>query len=127
MVAIPLNTIDETKISELYGNAPFFALLNTKSGAYTVVENDEIGSGSQIAPFLKGLGATGTMFYHMGDGVYKAFEKEAISVYKADRLSMTIDEINQSFSNQELIKLDSDNCEILLDPGENATCKCGCE
>lgn len=127
MLAIPIDSKNDTKISELYGNAPFFALLDTVKKSVEIVSNVEIGKGPKIAKFLKSEGADGTIFYHMGEGVYASFEKEGMDVYKATSLQMSIDDIIKGIQNSELMKLHSDNASSLLDPGESATCKCGCE
>ncbi|MCH9814104.1 MAG: hypothetical protein K0U47_09205 [Epsilonproteobacteria bacterium] len=126
MLAIPLNSSSSTQISELYGNAPFFALLDLTTGYFKVVENDELGNGNKIASFLKTKGVTDTLFYHMGEGVYKAFSEASMNVYKAYNDIMSLDEIYRKFKSGEVTLVDSKNCDDLLDPGETDTCKCGC-
>ena len=107
-------------------NLPFFALLDTEIGNFTVVKNEVIGKGPQSGDFLKSCGAVGTIFYHMGEGVYKSFEKNAMDVYCADYSLDSIEEIYRKINIGGYEKLNSSNYEKLLDPGEGETCKCGC-
>jgi predicted Fe-Mo cluster-binding NifX family protein len=127
MIAIPISTKDATTISDLYGKVPYFALLDQCSGEFSVVENEVKGQGPKSADFLKSLGVDSTIFYHMGEGVYKSFDKNEMDVYSAEHSYLTIDEIYQSFKKDELTKLDASNYETLLDPGEGQSCQCGCE
>lgn len=126
MLAIPLDTKDSTTLSKLYGKAPFFALLDTEIGSFKVVENEVMGKGPKSADFLKSNGATGTIFYHMGEGVYKSFEENSMDVYCADYAKDSIEDIYQNMKSNGYKKLDSSNCNDLLDPGEGESCKCGC-
>jgi predicted Fe-Mo cluster-binding NifX family protein len=126
MLAIPLDTQDSTTLSKLYGKAPFFALLDTEVGSFKVIENEVMGKGPKSAQFLKEQGATSTIYYHMGEGVYKSFEEECMGVYCADYSLETIEDIYQNLKKDTYKKLDSSNYSELLDPGEGETCKCGC-
>ncbi len=126
MIAIPMNTKDATTLCDLYGKAPYFALLDETSGAFSVVENATQGEGPKCAKFLKSLGVDSTIFYHMGEGVYRAFEEHAMSVYSAKHRYLSIDEIFIGFEREAFVKLDSTNFNELLDPGEGQSCQCGC-
>jgi predicted Fe-Mo cluster-binding NifX family protein len=126
MLAIPLDSKNATTISKLYGKAPFFALLDTKLGHFKVVENEVVGDGPKSAPFLSKYGVTSTIFYHMGEGVYKSFEKERMSVYTVEQRPCSIDEIYVNMQNKKFQKLDSQNFSTLLDSGES-NCTCGCK
>lgn len=126
MIAIPLDNEQSTTLSKLYGKAPFFALLDPQTGSFKVVANEVKGEGPKSADFLKSQGATATIYYHMGEGVYKSFEKNSMDVYCADYNEFSIDEIYTNMMTENLIKVDSTNCDKLLDPGEGETCKCGC-
>lgn len=126
MIAIPLDTKESTKISKLYGNAPFFALLDKETGSFKVVENDELGKGPKSAPFLKSHGVASTVYYHMGEGVYNSFKENDMEVYTSDHNFYSLDEIYNLSLNDKLIKLDDSNYNELLDPGDNGSCKCGC-
>jgi predicted Fe-Mo cluster-binding NifX family protein len=126
MIAIPLDSKESTTLSKLYGKAPYFALLDQFTGDFTVVENEAVGKGPKSADFLKSHGASATIFYHMGEGVYKSFEKNSMDVYCANYNEYSLDEVYQNFLNASVTKLDQNNYEKLLDPGEGETCKCGC-
>ncbi|MEA3499208.1 MAG: NifB/NifX family molybdenum-iron cluster-binding protein [Campylobacterota bacterium] len=126
MLAIPLDKQDSTTISELYGNAPYFALLDGQTGAFRVVENVQKGNGPKSAEFLNDLGISSTIFFHMGEGVYKAFEQKCIDVYTSHKSEFTLEEIYRGFKNSKLTKLTSLNYSELLDSG-STDCSCGCE
>lgn len=127
MLAIPLDTQDSTTLSKLYGRAPFFALLNPQTGHFRVIENDVVGKGPKSANFLKDQNVKSTIFYHMGEGVYKSFEKNDMSVYTADYNQYSLEEIYRKSKDNKLTQLTENNYEKLLDPGEGETCTCGCE
>lgn len=127
MLAIPIDSINATTLSKLYGKAPFFALLDPQVGSFKVVENEVKGQGPKSADFLKTYGATSTIYYHMGEGVYKGFEKNQMEVYCAKYNQYSIDEIFSKFLSGTITKLTPQNYSKLLDPGEGETCKCGCE
>lgn len=127
MLAIPLDSQSTTTLSKLYGQAPCFAILDTQTGMFSVIENEVIGKGPKSADFLKQHGVNSTVFYHMGEGVYKSFEKNNMDVYSCEHIEYTIDEVYQCFLDGNLKKLDKLNYTKLLDPGESGECKCGCE
>jgi predicted Fe-Mo cluster-binding NifX family protein len=126
MIAIPLDNKNSTKISKLYGNAPYFALLDVQTGNFSVVENEQVGSGPKIASFLKPLNVNSTIFFHMGEGVYNSFIDEKMNVYKSKSLNESIDNIYMDLKNKSITKLNSNNYKELLDPGTTGSCKCGC-
>ncbi|MFT7003358.1 MAG: putative Fe-Mo cluster-binding NifX family protein [Sulfurimonas sp.] len=125
MLAIPLDEKESTTISKFYGNAPFFALYDGKE--LKVVENEVCGKGPASAKFLKSKGASSTVYYHMGDGVYKAFAKENMDVYTSEHKEYLISQAYEMLKSGELKKLDESNYKQLLDPGSNGECTCGCE
>jgi len=126
MVAIPIDTKKSTVLSELYGKAPYFAILDMEVGYFNVVKNEEIGKGPKSAEFLKKHGVNSTIYYHMGEGVYKSFEKNSMSVYTSKHNHYTIDEIYHLMLDKKLTQVNSSNSHELLDPGESGSCKCGC-
>ncbi len=127
MIAIPLDKKDSTTLSDLYGNAPFFALLDTNTGSFKVIENEVQGEGPKSADFLKSKGVSSTVFYHMGEGVYKSFVKNGMDIFSSDHAYYTLEEIFQNSLNSNLLKLDDSNYKELLDPGNGSACTCGCE
>jgi len=83
MLAIPLDEKKSTTISKLYGNAPYFGLFDGKK--LNVIENEVCGNGPKSAQFLKDKGASSTVYYHMGEGVYKAFARALrMAIAKSD-------------------------------------------
>ncbi len=127
MLAIPLDSETSTEISKLYGKAPFFALMDTQSGDFRVVENDELGKGPKIASFLKPLGVSSTIYLHMGEGVFQAFDSEDMQVFCVGKESKSLDEIYLGLGKDEFALVTAKNADTLLDPGESGSCKCGCE
>ena len=127
MFAIPIDTKSSTTLSKLYGQASFFALLDTKTGTFTVIKNEVEGKGPKSGDFLKSKGVTSTIFYYMGEGVYKSFAKNNMDVYTAEYNEYPIQEIYSKLTKNEFTKLDNTNFEKLLNPGENEVCTCGCE
>ncbi|XOB62318.1 NifB/NifX family molybdenum-iron cluster-binding protein [Campylobacterota bacterium DY0563] len=126
MIAIPLNKDDDTTISDLYGNAPYFALLDSKTGSFTVEENSGCGNGLDTAKFVKDVGATSTIFYHMGEGVFKNLYENGIKVFSATKMYLTIEDIYRSILDNTCKVVNKDNCESLLDSG-TTSCSCECE
>lgn len=126
MLAIPLDAKNDTTISTLYGNAKFFALLDEQTGEFSVIENSECGNGIKGANFLKDKGITSTIFYHMGEGLYKIYEQNNIDVFTCKKELMSLDSIYMGYLQSGLQKLDGSNYKELLDSG-NGPCKCGCE
>ncbi|MCW9025795.1 MAG: hypothetical protein OQJ77_00640 [Thiovulaceae bacterium] len=125
MLAIPLDEEKSTTISKLYGNAPFFGLYDGVN--LSVIENEAKGNGPKSAEFLKNWGATSTVFYHMGEGVYKAFAKNNIEVYSSQQKEYIVSQAYEMMKQENLTKLDATNYKELLDPGSNGECTCGCE
>jgi predicted Fe-Mo cluster-binding NifX family protein len=126
MLAIPISNRTSTTISDLFGNVPFFILLDEQEGDFSIIKNEEKGNGLKIASFLAKHGVTKTIFYHMGEGVYQSCLESNITVYKCSSQFNTIDEIFFKLLNNEFTKLDDSNYKTLLDSG-TSSCKCGCE
>ena len=125
MLAIPLDEKESITISKLYGNAPYFALFD--GDKLSIIENEECGNGPKGAEFLKAKGATSTIYYHMGEGVYKAFSKNNIDVYSSKHNEYLISQAYEMLDSDNLVKLNDENYKELLDPGNGGECKCGCE
>ncbi|QDF27618.1 NifB/NifX family molybdenum-iron cluster-binding protein [Halarcobacter anaerophilus] len=126
MIAIPLNKSSSTTISDLYGNAPYFALLNPTTGSFTVEENIGCGNGLDTAKFVKDLGVTSTIFFHMGEGVFNYLNENEIKVFSATKMYLSIEDIYRSLLENSCKIVTKHNCESLLDPG-TASCACECE
>lgn len=122
MVAIPLNDKSSTTISDLYGNAPYFALLDTQTGQFKVIENGGCGNGEDTAQCVIDSGASSTIFYHMGEGVYNFFSKNEVNVYSVSKVFASLDEIYRTFKKSGYRLLTEANSSNLLDAG-NCTCE----
>lgn len=125
MIAIPLSKNSSTTISDLYGNAPYFALLNPLSGDFIVKENIACGNGLDTAKFVKDSGATSTFFYHMGEGVFNFFDENEIEVFTSSKSYLTIEDIYQKYLGKSCKLVTKSNCNTLLDPG-TTSCSCEC-
>ena len=122
MIAIPLNEQGSTKISDLYGNAPYFALLDMQSGGFKVVKNEGCGDGEDTAKFIINTKATSTLYYHMGEGLFKHLDENSINIYSASKTYVTLEEIYTDFYKQRFKKVTKNNASSLLDAG-SCTCK----
>ena len=123
MIAIPLKDSSSTTISDLYGNAPYFALLDPTSGYFSVSDNKGCGDGMKTADCVKELGATSTMFYHMGEGVYNQLSKYGVEVYTSSKTLLTIEEIYRKLLDNECKLVTKSNSDSLLDSG-SSSCTC---
>lgn len=121
MIAIPLNEQESTVISQLYGNAPFFAMLDLESGEFTVVKNGGLGDGEDTANFIINSGAKSTIFYHMGEGLYKRLHAKDIEVFSCGKVEVTLDEVFNGFLENSFKVVLESNSKALLDPG---SCTC---
>ncbi|MFA7571266.1 MAG: NifB/NifX family molybdenum-iron cluster-binding protein [Sulfurimonadaceae bacterium] len=121
MLAIPIDTSNSTVISQLYGNAPFFALMDLNSGNFSVVKNEGLGDGEDTAQFVANSGASCTIFYHMGEGLFNRLQESNINVYSCAKVDVTLDEIYINCLQNDFKLLDANNATALLDAG---TCTC---
>jgi len=124
MIAIPLDTQNSTIISQLYGNAPFFALLDVNSGFCKVVKNEECGNGPKIVPFLKELGISKTVFIHMGEKLFNFYNDANVEVFTCKDKKASIDAIYNDYLIESLVKLDTTNYKDLVD---SDCTSCGCK
>ncbi|WP_428738204.1 NifB/NifX family molybdenum-iron cluster-binding protein [Sulfurimonas sp.] len=127
MLAIPLDNEFDANISELFGQAPYFGILNFNDGELSVVKNEVMGEGPKSAAFLRSYGVSSAIYYHMGEGVYKSFVENDMDVYTTEHMKMSLDEIHEKFLKKQLSKVDSTNYKEKLDPGNGGVCQCGCE
>lgn len=122
MIAIPLNEKSSVTLSNLYGNAPYFAMLDMSSGAFHVVKNKGCGDGEDTAKFIVQTGATSTLYYHMGEGLFKVLNENKVDVYSASKVYLTLEEIYTDFYKQRYKQVTINNATSLLDVGN-----CGCK
>lgn len=121
MLAIPIDTAHSTVISELYGNAPFFAFMDLDTGIFSVQKNEGLGDGENTANFVAQSGVESTIFYHMGEGLFNRLDENNIDVYSCAKVSVTLDEIYMNFLQDEFKLLTPTNAASLIDAG---TCTC---
>lgn len=121
MLAIPIDTAHSTVISELYGNAPFFAFMDLDTGIFSVQKNEGLGDGENTAKFVAQSGIESTIFYHMGEGLFNRLDENNIDVYSCAKVSVTLDEIYMNFLQDEFKLLTPSNAASLIDAG---TCTC---
>ena len=125
MIAIPLSEGKSTTISDLYGNASHFALLDTVSGNFKVEVNKGCGNGVDTAQCVKDMGAKSTIFYHMGEGVFNHLNENKIEVYSAAKVFLTIEEIYRKFLTNSCKLITTSNADTFLDSG-TSSCSCEC-
>ena len=125
MIAIPLAKNESTVISDLYGNSPYFALLNEETGTFKVVENKGCGDGIETAKFISEQKVDSTIFYHMGEGVYNFLHENGLKVYSCVKNYLSIDEIYLQFLGKKHKEVTKSNCSALLDSGTTSiSCFC---
>ncbi len=124
MIAIPLSSSETTTISDLYGNASFFALLSAETGSFSIVENEGCGNGLDTAKCVVESGATSTIFFHMGEGVFKYLNENGIKVFTSSKVYLTLEDIYNDVRNNSCKEVNLSNCDVLLDSG---TTSCACE
>jgi hypothetical protein len=61
----------------------------------------------------------------MGEGLYKMYAQDGVSVFSVQKELMSLDKIFLSLQKEELVKLDKSNYKELLDAGVCES-KCGC-
>ena len=123
MIAIPLSREDSTVISDLYGNAPYFALLDLSSGYFKVSENKGCGDGMNTAAFVSDKNIDSTIFYYMGEKVYDYLEDKGLKVYSCLKNHCSIDEIYMLLLANKAKVVTKENSSTLLDSG-NGGCTC---
>ncbi|MDD2895111.1 MAG: NifB/NifX family molybdenum-iron cluster-binding protein [Aliarcobacter sp.] len=124
MIAIPLDKKESTTISKLYGNTPYFALLNEETGTFKVVENQGCGDGIDTAKFVSEKNIDSTIFYYMGEKVYDFLEDKGLKVYSCLKTHYSIDEIYMQLLVNKAKLVTKENSSALLDSGNSAcTCK----
>ena len=127
MLAIPIDSQTTTAVSKLYGNAPYFAIMNLDDGSFKTVKNQKKGSGLEIAGYLRGLGVESTIYKHMGEGVFKSFINLDMNVFCCAKESDSLEDIYQGFKQNRFTLVDKSNADSLLNPGDSGECKCGCK
>jgi len=123
MIAIPLDRKESTVISKLYGNSPYFALLNEETGSFKIVKNEGCGDGIETAKFISSHKVDSTIFFHMGEGIYNFFQEKGLKVYSCVKSYLSIDEIYRQYLSKKCKEVTKSNCSTLLDSG---TTSCSC-
>ncbi len=128
MIAIPVKygKPSDNIMSDLYGNAEYFALCN-EDGYVEIVENSAKGNGGNTAAFIIDTKVKATAFTHMGKGLYKKLAAAGIEVSKVSNLELPLEEVVANYYKGNYPKLNDDNYDELLDPGGTGSCQCGCE
>lgn len=67
-----------------------------------------------------------TIFYHMGEGVFKNLIKDEIKVFSSMKKYLSIDEIYKNFLEDRSVVVTKENSSELLDSGSSG-CTCGCK
>ena len=123
MIAIPLDKMESTQISKLYGNAAFFALLDEETGSFKVIENPSCGDAMNTAKFVFSQNVDSTIFYYLGDKVYDFLIEKDLKVYSCLKTHISIDEIYTQLLSSSCVEVTKENSSTLLDSG-NSACSC---
>lgn len=128
MIAIPVESpSSDTMSTKLFGNAQFFALVDSKSKTHTIVPNEGCGNGIKTASFLVNQGATSALYGFLGDGPFHLMVREGMEVYWLGKETMPLDKAIDTALSQTLIRVTPENAKEFLDPGTaTGACECGC-
>lgn len=124
MLAIPVKDISGEVLSDLYGNAGFFAFCDK---SVDVKVNDTQGSGIPTAKFIIDSGAKATLQTHMGKGLFEKLDSAGVEVYYVKEKDLKLADAMEKFENGEFPQVTKENADDLLDAGGAGTCQCGCE
>lgn len=91
-VAIPLeNRSLDAAVCLSFGRAPFFALVDTESGSYELVENgaadSQGGAGIKAAQAVADSGAAALITFRCGENAAKVLNAAGVKLYKAREAS----------------------------------------
>jgi predicted Fe-Mo cluster-binding NifX family protein len=128
MIAIPVESpSSDTMSTKLFGNAPFFALVDPKNRQSTIVPNEGCGNGIKTASFLLEQGASSAVYGFLGDGPFHVMVRGGMEVYWLGKEAMQLDKAIETALSQTLIRVTPENADQYLDPGTAAgACECGC-
>jgi len=92
MIAVPLDNKDATVLSYEYVKAPYFALINPKTGFYKVIENKK--RDSLIIEVIHEYGAVATVCHIVDHSILDLCKQRGVSVYETkENRSLTLDNI----------------------------------
>ncbi len=128
MIAIPVDTNNfGIKSSNLFGNAPSFALYDLTEKQFIFKENTQCGNGIKTAQLLNSWGVKSVVYSYLGDGPFKTMEKEGMDIYYIGKEPIGLTEILKGLIDNAFTKVDSSNAQTYLDPGTNSgSCECRC-
>lgn len=128
MIAIPVESAHpETMSTKLFGNAPYFALVDNNGRERSIVANGGCGNGIKTAHFLHDQGATSAVYGFLGDGPFHVMVREGMEVFWLGKETMSLDQAIDAALSGTLIQVTTENCTTYLDPGTAAgACECGC-
>ncbi|WP_294917945.1 NifB/NifX family molybdenum-iron cluster-binding protein [Sulfuricurvum sp. PD_MW2] len=128
MIAIPIEKGTHDSMStKLFGNAPFFALIDPHTKIPKIVSNEGCGNGIKTANFLVQLGATSALYGYLGDGPFYVMVREGMRVYWLGKEPMPLEQAITIALEGNLIQVTPDNASAYLDPGTSSgECECGC-
>lgn len=128
MIAIPVESDSTQPIStKLFGNAPFFALVDLSDKTYTIVRNEGCGNGIMTANYLLEKGATSAVYGFLGDGPFHVMVRGGMNVYWLGKEAMALSQAIDAALSETLTHVTVENAKEYLDPGTAAgACECGC-
>jgi predicted Fe-Mo cluster-binding NifX family protein len=128
MIAIPVDSTNfGIKSSTLFGNAPTFALYNSKEKTFIFKKNTGCGNGIETAKTLQSWDVNSVVYSFLGDGPFKTMNQNGIDIYYIGKEPIGLIEIINGLHENAFIKVDAGNADTYLDPGTNTgNCDCGC-
>lgn len=87
MIAIPLSQEDSTQLNKDFTNAPYFALMDTISGNFRTVKNN-----NDVLDIFNNNNVESTIAYEKED-VLQSLDKTSVEVYSSFKSQLTLEEI----------------------------------
>lgn len=128
MIAIPVESArPDTMSTKLFGNAPYFALVDANGSTCKIIPNEGCGNGIKTAHFLLDQGATSALYGFLGDGPFHVMAREGMEVFWLGKETMSLDKAVEAALSDTLVHVTPHNAATYLDPGTVAgACECGC-
>lgn len=99
MIAIPLSQKDSTILNKDFSTAPFFALMDTISGSFRIIENS-----SSVLDIFKQNNIDSTVAYSKEE-ILETIAKSDVDVYTSHKNSLSLEEIYRKVLNNKFAKM----------------------
>jgi predicted Fe-Mo cluster-binding NifX family protein len=122
MTAIPIKSDNKEIVSNLYGNAEYFALYDDRDDSFEIVKNEAKGDGLKTGEFIAHNGAKNTIYIHLGEGIFNYLIDQDINVFYLGKEELALKDAIKLFKEKRLTRVTKYNAKQHLSSG-NCTCK----